>query len=75
MGMVILCAYVLVGVLVGGAVLVWQYFYSSSGEIRGDDLFVALLFTAVWPVALFCFIVIKIGKLFSHSHVIARRKK
>lgn len=73
--MVILCAYVLAGVLVGGAVLVWQYFYSSSGEIRGDDLFVALIFTVFWPVVLFCFMVIRIGKIFSHNHVIARRKK
>lgn len=73
--MTIIYAYILVGVLVGGALLAWQYFYSSSGEIRGDDLFLALLLLVFWPVALVAGGAHMIGYLFSHDRVILRRKK
>lgn len=72
---IILCSYMLLGLIVGGWILIWQYFYSSSGEVRGDDLLVALIFTVFWPVVLAGLIVIQIGKFFSHSRVIVRRKK
>lgn len=75
MEMIILCTYVFVGLLSGCAVLAWQYFYSSSGEIRGDDLFVALLFVGFWIFILIGFAIHLIGKLFTHDRVIARRKK
>lgn len=75
MVMTIIYAYIFFGVLVGGALLVWQYFYSSSGEIRGDDLFLALLFMVFWPIALIAGGAHMIGYLFSHDRVILRRKK
>lgn len=75
MAMIIIYVYIFIGVLSGFAVLAWQYFYSRSGEVRGDDLFVAALIVLFWPIVLIAVGIHIIGNVFSHDRVILRRKK
>lgn len=75
MDMVIIWSYFLVGFLSGFSALAWKYFYSSAGEIRGDDLVGAFLFIFFWPVVLIVLGVVVISEFTSHDRVILRRKK
>ena len=75
MDMVITWSYFLVGFLSAVTALCWKYFYSSTGEIRGDDLVGAFLFILFWPLVLVCLGVAVISEFTSHDRVILRRKK